>query len=151
VSLHAAIPTVRDELVPLNRRYDLQRLQDACEYWDEKTKRRISFEYALIDGVNDTDEAARALAEYASPLRAHINLIPLNPTPGYLVRGSSMARVHAFRDALEIRGLNVSVRDTRGRSIAAACGQLAQVTRGKRSAVRLGRSLIPEVGEDASE
>src|ERR1700722_10635370 len=135
VSLHAANDDTRNELVPLNRRYPLARLHDACATWLERTGRRISFEWALIDGVNDTDSAVRELAEYALSLGAHVNLIPLNPTPGFLVRGSSTERVREFRDALVARGVNATVRNTRGRSIAAACGQLATVTKKQRRAV----------------
>jgi len=87
--------------------------------------------------VNDTDQAMFELAHYARDLRAHVNLIPLNPTPGYLVRGSRPERVTEFRDGLEELGINATVRNTRGRSIDAACGQLAAVTNGRRAAVRL--------------
>ena len=132
VSLHAANNETRSELVPLNRRYPLERLHDACANWIAATGRRLSFEWALIDGVNDTERAVEELAQYASSLRAHVNLIPLNPTPGYLVMGSSANRVREFRDGLVERGINVTVRNTRGRSIDAACGQLAAVTNGRR-------------------
>jgi len=135
VSLHAANDETRNELVPLNRRYPLERLRHACRTWIEVTGRRLSFEWALIDGVNDTETAVDELADYALDLSAHVNLIPLNPTPGYLVRGSTTQRVHEFRDGLLGRGVNVTVRNTRGRSIAAACGQLAQVTNGKRRSI----------------
>jgi 23S rRNA (adenine2503-C2)-methyltransferase len=135
VSLHAANNTTRDELVPLNRRYPLERLHEACATWIATTSRRLSFEWALIEGVNDTDQALDELARYAHSLRAHVNLIPLNPTPGYLVRGSTPERVRTFRDGLEARGINVTVRNTRGRSIDAACGQLAAVTNGKRRSI----------------
>ncbi|HTT59191.1 MAG TPA: 23S rRNA (adenine(2503)-C(2))-methyltransferase RlmN [Acidimicrobiales bacterium] len=137
VSLHAANDDARNELVPLNRRYPLERLHQACSTWIERTGRRISFEWALIDGVNDTDTALGELADYALSLGAHVNLIPLNPTPGYLVRGSSVQRVRAFRDGLNARGVNATVRNTRGRSIAAACGQLANVTKKQRRRVSL--------------
>ena len=137
VSLHAANDETRNELVPLNRRYPLERLYAACERWLDTTSRRLSFEWALIDGVNDTDQAMRELANYAAGLRAHVNLIPLNPTPGFLVRGSAPARVREFRDGLEGLGINVTVRNTRGRSIDAACGQLAAVTNAHRSSVAL--------------
>lgn len=137
VSLHAANDATRDELVPLNRRYPLSRLYEACEKWLASTSRRLSFEWALIDGVNDTDQAMFELAHYARDLRAHVNLIPLNPTPGYLVRGSRPERVREFRDGLEELGINVTVRNTRGRSIDAACGQLAAVTNAHRSSVTL--------------
>ena len=87
----------RDELVPLNRRYPLERLHDACRFWMETTGRRLSFEWALIDGVNDREQDIDELATYARSLRAHVNLIPLNPTPGYLVRGSSAAARARFQ------------------------------------------------------
>jgi 23S rRNA (adenine2503-C2)-methyltransferase len=137
VSLHAANDETRNELVPLNRRYPLARLREACEYWTATTSRRLSFEWALIDGVNDTDQALEELARYAYALHAHVNLIPLNPTSGYLVRGSNERRVHEFRDGLEAAGINVTVRNTRGRSIDAACGQLANVTNAKRRSLRI--------------
>jgi len=137
VSLHAANNTTRDELVPLNRRYPLERLYEACEKWIATTSRRLSFEWALIDNVNDTDQAIDELAEYALGLNAHVNLIPLNPTPGYLVMGSTPERVNEFRDGLVAQGVNVTVRNTRGRSIDAACGQLAAVTNAKRRPVTL--------------
>jgi 23S rRNA (adenine2503-C2)-methyltransferase len=137
VSLHAANDAARDVLVPLNRRYPLERLRRACEAWLASTSRRLSFEWALIDGVNDTDQAVDELVGYAAPLHAHVNLIPLNPTPGYLVRGSSPARVQAFREGLEARGVSVTVRNTRGRSIDAACGQLAAVTNARRRSIPL--------------
>jgi 23S rRNA (adenine2503-C2)-methyltransferase len=132
VSLHAANNETRSELIPLNRKYPLERLHEACVNWMAATSRRLSFEWALIDGVNDTERAMEELAGYARSLRAHVNLIPLNPTPGYLVLGSSRQRVHEFRDGLEALGVNVTVRNTRGRSIDAACGQLAAVTNAKR-------------------
>jgi 23S rRNA (adenine2503-C2)-methyltransferase len=124
VSLHLADDARRDELVPINRRYPLSVLAEAChEYLDAKG-RRLSFEWALIDGVNDTELDARQLAEYAKPLRAHVNLIPLNPTPGYAVRGSDPRQVTWFRDRLRALGINTTVRQNRGTDIDAACGQL---------------------------
>jgi 23S rRNA (adenine2503-C2)-methyltransferase len=125
VSLHAANDAKRDALVPLNRRYPLGQLADACEAYVDATHRRLSFEWALIDGVNDTDTDVAQLAAYARALRAHVNLIPLNPTPGYLVRGSSPERVRTFAEELGDEGVTVTVRHTRGREIDAACGQLA--------------------------
>lgn len=124
VSLHAADDELRDELVPINRTYPLPVLMSACEEYVEATHRRLSFEWAMIDGVNDRFVDAERLAALARPLRAHVNLIPLNPTPGYAVRGSSGNRVRAFRGELERLGVNVTVRDTRGTEIDAACGQL---------------------------
>ncbi len=135
ISLHVANDAERDELIPINKRYNLERLYQACEVWRNETGRRISFEWALISGVNDTDQALYELAEYARPLGAHVNLIPLNPTPGFLVIGSPAARVRYFRDELEELGVNATVRRTRGRTIDAACGQLANVTNGKRRSI----------------
>ena len=135
ISLHLANDAERDELIPINKRYNLDRLYQACEVWRNETGRRISFEWALISGVNDTDQALYELAEYARPLGAHVNLIPLNPTPGFLVIGSPAARVRYFRDELEELGVNATVRRTRGRTIDAACGQLANVTNGKRRSI----------------
>jgi 23S rRNA (adenine2503-C2)-methyltransferase len=137
VSLHAANNETRNELVPLNRRYPLERLHEACVYWIDTTGRRLSFEWALIAGVNDTERAMEELATYANSLDAHVNLIPLNPTPGYLVLGSSAERVAQFRQGLREMGVNATVRNTRGRSIAAACGQLASVTNAKRRSITL--------------
>jgi len=125
VSLHAANDTLRDELVPINRRYPLADLLAACRDYVTAKGRRLSFEWALIDGVNDRPADADELAGVAIPLAAHVNLIPLNPTPGYLVRGPSPAAVRAFRDRLRGLGVNATVRRNRGADIDAACGQLA--------------------------
>jgi 23S rRNA (adenine2503-C2)-methyltransferase len=126
VSLHAADDALRDELVPINRRHPLGALMEACADHLRAKGRRLSFEWALIDGTNDRDVDADRLAGLARalPLPAHVNLIPLNPTPGYPVRGSSPERVRAFRDRLAARGVAVTVRRTRGTDIDAACGQL---------------------------
>lgn len=130
VSLHAGNDALRDELVPLNKRYPLGALLEACRDYVTATRRRLSFEWALIDGVNDGANDAKELAALAQaiPLPAHVNLIPLNPTVGGSARGlagSPSARVRAFRDALQGHGVNATVRRTRGRDIDAACGQLA--------------------------
>ncbi len=128
VSLHAANDGLRDELVPINRRWPLSVLLDACQTWREAKGRRLSFEWALIDSVNDRDSDADELAALAHPLAAHVNLIPLNPTPGYLTRGTPPAGVRAFRDRLRGLGVNATVRRNRGTDIDAACGQLAAKT-----------------------
>ena len=125
VSFHAATDELRDELVPPNTRYPLAKLEAAIAGWRAKTRRRPSIEWAMIAGTNDTDEQARALAPIARRLGAHVNLIPLNPTPGYPAVGSSPARIRRFVGVLERARVNVTVRDTRGRRIDAACGQLA--------------------------
>jgi 23S rRNA (adenine2503-C2)-methyltransferase len=125
VSLHAANDAKRDEMVPINRTYPLADLADACAEYLEAKNRRLSFEWAMIDGVNDTPTDASELARYARPLGAHVNLIPLNSTPGYPTTGSASAVVRAFRDELVALGVNATVRQNRGTSIDAACGQLA--------------------------
>jgi 23S rRNA (adenine2503-C2)-methyltransferase len=126
VSLHAADDELRDSLVPINRRYPLSTLMDACAGYLQAKGRRLSFEWALIDGVNDRPGDAELLVERSRglPLPAHVNLIPLNPTPGYAVRGSPAKRVREFRDELRSGGVNATVRRTRGTEIDAACGQL---------------------------
>ncbi|MGE0727412.1 MAG: 23S rRNA (adenine(2503)-C(2))-methyltransferase RlmN [Acidimicrobiia bacterium] len=125
VSLHAADDALRDELVPINRRHPLDELMEACRTYLAAKNRRLSFEWALIDGVNDRPHDAELLAARARPLRAHVNLIPLNATPGYPTVGSPPERVAAFRDQLVALGVNATVRRNRGTDIAAACGQLA--------------------------
>jgi 23S rRNA (adenine2503-C2)-methyltransferase len=125
VSLHAGNDELRDQLVPVNRRYPLRELLAACDEHRRTTGRRVSFEWALIDGVNDRPRDAQELAAAAGPLGAHVNLIPLNPTPGYPARGTPAAQVRAFRDLLGALGVNATVRQNRGTDIAAACGQLA--------------------------
>jgi len=134
VSLHAANDELRSSLVPLNDRYPLDVLADACATYLEAKHRRLSFEWALIDGVNDRDTDVTELAGYARNLRAHVNLIPLNPTGGFATRGSPPERVARFRDDLAARGVNATVRANRGNEIDAACGQLAAVTIRRRSA-----------------
>ncbi len=126
VSLHAADDALRDELVPINKRYPLSTLMDACAGYLQAKGRRLSFEWALIDGVNDRDRDADLLIERSRslPLPAHVNLIPLNPTPGYGVLGTPKQRVRAFRDRLREGGINATIRQTRGTEIDAACGQL---------------------------
>jgi 23S rRNA (adenine2503-C2)-methyltransferase len=128
VSLHAANDELRDELVPINRRYPLAELTEACEAYLVAKGRRLSFEWALIDGTNDRAADAGELAALARRLRAHVNLIPLNPTPGWPTRGTPPARVRAFRNRLVDLGVNATVRQNRGTDIDAACGQLAGST-----------------------
>lgn len=125
VSLHAADDTLRDELVPVNRLYPIAALLEACGEWVDAKGRRLSFEWALIHGVNDRPADAARLASLARDVRAHVNLIPLNPTPGFLTRATSAAGVRAFCDLLTSLGVNATVRRNRGTDIDAACGQLA--------------------------
>jgi 23S rRNA (adenine2503-C2)-methyltransferase len=127
VSLHAANDRLRDELVPINKRYPIDDLMSACADYLAVKGRRLSFEWAMIDGVNDSTSDANELATLCRrfDLPAHVNLIPLNPTPGYPTVGSPLKRVHDFRDTLERLGVNATVRRNRGTDIEAACGQLA--------------------------
>jgi 23S rRNA (adenine2503-C2)-methyltransferase len=124
VSLHAANDALRDEMVPINKRYPLAELMDACADYLAAKGRRLSFEWALIAGVNDRGRDAQELAALARPLGAHVNLIPLNPTPGYATPGTPPEGVRRFRDALGALGVNATVRQNRGTEIDAACGQL---------------------------
>jgi len=139
VSLHAANDALRDELVPLNRTYPLARVEAACHTWTAATRRRVSFEWALIDGVNDRASDAVELAAIARRCAAHVNLIALNPTPGYATAGTPRDRVVAFRDVLVHLGVNATIRATRGRDIDAACGQLAAVAGARPTRVRTPR------------
>lgn len=124
VSLHAATDELRSELVPLNKRYNIEMLAESCERYVAASGRRLSFEWALIAGVNDTFEQAVALSELCRELRAHVNLIPLNPTPGYLTVGTDAAGVAQFQQWLLDRKTNATIRRNRGTDIDAACGQL---------------------------
>jgi 23S rRNA (adenine2503-C2)-methyltransferase len=128
VSLHAADDELRNRLVPINRRYPIDDLMAACEHYVQAKRRRLSFEWALIDGVNDRHQDAEGLAVLARRVRAHVNLIPLNPTDGFATRGSPAGRVAGFRDHLRSLGINATVRANRGTDIDAACGQLHATT-----------------------
>jgi 23S rRNA (adenine2503-C2)-methyltransferase len=146
VSLHAANDELRNELVPINRRYPLDDVVAACQVWIAARNRRLSFEWALIDGVNDRRSDASELAALARPLKAHVNLIPLNPTPGWPTPGTPRTGVISFRDRLRDLGVNATVRANRGTEIDAACGQLAAaaisrpVTLGPPSKARAARA-----------
>jgi 23S rRNA (adenine2503-C2)-methyltransferase len=125
LSLHAADEALRSELMPVNDRYPLRDVLDACLRWHERRKRQVFVEYLMLDGVNDRYEQALALAALLQPRRAFkVNLIPYNPTDSDY-RGSGRDAIAVFRAALEERGIRTTVRLTRGRDIAAACGQLA--------------------------
>ena len=125
LSVHAADEALRSEIMPVNDRYPLSEVLEACLRWHDRRKRQVFVEYLMLEGVNDRYEQAVALARALEPRRAFkVNLIPYNPTgAGY--RGSGRDAIAAFRGALEERGVRTTVRLTRGRDIAAACGQLA--------------------------
>ena len=125
LSLHAANDELRTELVPLNARHPIADLIAACQLFRERTGRRVSLEWAMIDGVNDRPSDAAELAEVAWAARAHVNLIPLNPTPGWPTVGTPRDRIDEFVADLRNRGVNATVRANRGTEIDAACGQLA--------------------------
>jgi 23S rRNA (adenine2503-C2)-methyltransferase len=124
VSLHAATDEERSRLLPVNRRWPIAELMDACRYYVEKTGRRMTFEWALIAGENDTEEQAHRLGSLLRGMLCHVNLIPLNPTAGYGGMPSSPDRVSRFRQVLEGYGVTSTVRVRRGIDIQAGCGQL---------------------------
>jgi len=128
ISLHAPNDTVRDQVVPLNRKYPMKELLAACQrYLDQQTsaRDRITIEYVMLDGVNDQDDHARELAKRLRKLPVKINLIPFNPFPDTRFKTSSNNRIHRFQDVLIKEGYIVTIRKTRGDDIDAACGQLA--------------------------
>ena len=125
VSLHAATDALRDQLVPINKRYPLETLRQACLEYLETTRRRLTFEWALIEGVNDGSEQAQALAHWLKGMLCHVNLIPLNPTNGYDGRPTETQRAEAFRSVLTAQGIPNTLRVRRGIDIQAGCGQLA--------------------------
>jgi 23S rRNA (adenine2503-C2)-methyltransferase len=125
LSLHAADEALRSELMPVNDRYPLADVLDACRAWSQARRQQVFVEYLMLDGVNDRYEQALALARVLEPRRTFkVNLIPYNPTDSDL-RGSTRAATDAFKSALEDHGVRATVRLTRGREIDAACGQLA--------------------------
>ncbi len=131
ISLHAATDALRDELVPINRKWPIAEVVAAGRRFAARTRRRVSLEYVMIDGLNDTEEQADGLVELARGWRSHLNLIPLNPTPGSRWSGTPAAGIERFVRRLREGGVSVTVRDTRGREIDAACGQLHAQLAGK--------------------
>jgi 23S rRNA (adenine2503-C2)-methyltransferase len=125
VSLQAATDDLRNRLVPVNRKYNLEELFTACREYFEATDRVITFEYTLIEGLNDSDSDARRLGNIARKLKAKVNLIPCNPNMSPRYRGSTERRVKDFQRIVRSRGARVTTRRTRGSKIQAACGQLA--------------------------
>lgn len=130
ISLHATEDTLRSSIVPINRLYPIGALINACNEYIEKTHRRVTFEYALIEGVNDSNAHAIALAELLKGMLCHVNLISLNPTQGYQNGGSKQPRVDAFLQVLISMKIQATVRLRRGIEIQAGCGQLAYQKRG---------------------
>jgi len=124
VSLHSAIDEVRSRLMPINRKYNIYELMKACDYYVEKTNRRITFEYALINEVNDSKDDAKALVKLLKGKLCHINLIPVNPVTGKEHIRSEQDRIEDFKKILENSGLQVTLRRELGTDIQGACGQL---------------------------
>ncbi len=146
VSLHAATDALRDELVPINRVHPLVELEDAVQAYRARTRRRVTLEWCLIGDVNDDDVQADALARIARRVRAHINVIPMNPTPGVRWKQPTRQRMAAFVARLEQAGASVTLRDTRGRDAEAACGQLlAARTLGEGSMLPVARGAAERV------
>ena len=141
ISLHATTDEARDALVPINRKWKIRELLDMCRRLPIGKRRRITFEYVLLDGVNDTPADARRLVKLLGDLRAKVNLLPLNAAPGIPFARPSDERVNAFARILADAGTIVSVRKSRGRDIRAACGQLivegAQKTAAQKAAAAL--------------
>ncbi len=125
VSLHAANDETRGSMMPVNRKYNIAEVIEACKYYVTKTGRRITFEWALIYGVNDTPETAHSLGALLKGLLCHVNAIPLNPTTGYNGKATDRRRARKFKEALEQAGIPCTIRTRRGIDIAAGCGQLA--------------------------
>ncbi len=140
VSLHAPDDELRDVLVPLNRKYPLKELMRALRAYVEKTRRRLTFEYALMEDVNDRPEQARAVAQMLSGMLCHVNLIPLNPTTTETYRRSPYARIQQFEKILRDANIPTTLRVEKGIEIAAGCGQLRQASDKSREIQMLNQS-----------
>ena len=152
VSLHATNKPVRDEIVPLNRKYGIEELLEACAaYPGASNARRITFEYVMLKGLNDSDEDARELVRLlkAYDLPAKVNLIPFNPWEGAPYECSTPERVRAFSDIVFEGGISAPVRTPRGRDIEAACGQLKTAAE-KKSRAQRDREAEAATGDIAS-
>ncbi len=124
ISLHAATDAERGALLPINKKWNLDELMTACRYYIQKTGRRITFEWALINGKTDTSEQAHALGNLLRGVMCHVNAIPLNPTAGYDGNPSTPSNAQEFADILETYGVSMTIRVRRGIDIDAGCGQL---------------------------
>jgi len=128
LSLHGTTDEKRQRLMPVAKKYSIKELMEACAFYFERTGRRITFEYSLVGGVNDSEEDAEQLAALARPLCCHVNLIPVNPVKERDYRQSTGERVLAFKNKLEKSRINVTIRREMGRDIDGACGQLRHRT-----------------------
>ena len=125
ISLHAADDDERLQIMPVNKKHKIKDVIDACRYYVDQTGRRVTFEWALISGVNDTPEVAKKLASKLRGLMCHVNAIPLNPTAGYDGKATDRQRAILFKETLEQAGIPCTIRMRRGIDIQAGCGQLA--------------------------
>jgi 23S rRNA (adenine2503-C2)-methyltransferase len=125
LSLHAPDQTLREKLMPIAKKYPLKELLEVCHQYAHTSNKRVSYEYVLISGVNDTKEYAEKLVKLMDPRLSHVNLIPLNPIAGVLLKRSMAPAIHAFAAILERHHIQHTIRVTMGDDIAAACGQLA--------------------------
>ena len=150
VSLHGTTEEQRDLLVPINRKYGLKELLDACRRFPLARRERITFEYVLLKDVNDTPEDARRLVRLLHGIKGKVNLLPLNEAAGIPFERPSDDRVNAFARLLAERGITVSVRRSRGRDIRAACGQLITESSGPAPGVRLARLMGGTVTKDVA-
>lgn len=130
ISLHSAIDSIRTKLVPVNKQYNLEKLKDAISFYHERTEQRITFEYLLLGGVNDSEKDAMALAEYCKNFPVKVNLIEYNPNSGMDFKKSSKEATERFKGFLESKNMIVNIRRSRGKDIDAACGQLAGKKKG---------------------
>ncbi len=128
VSLHAPNDEIRSRTMPINRKYDITQLLKACKYYTDKTSRRISFEYAMIDGINDSDACAAELGRRLRGIIAHVNLIPVNSVEETGYKKSKKDRIRRFTEILAQAGITATVRRTLGSDINASCGQLRRQT-----------------------
>jgi 23S rRNA (adenine2503-C2)-methyltransferase len=140
ISLHGATDDVREQIMPVNRKYPLAVLLEACAYYSKRKKQHLTFEYILIDGVNDTPEQARALAGHASKLRAKVNLIPYNTVEGLRWHRPSENRQQAFLGILRAQNVAATIRTEKGHDIDAACGQLRLKTERAQKSGNAGES-----------
>ena len=143
ISLHATTDEQRTELVPPNRKYPLAEILETCRRFPLKRRSRITFEYVMLKGVNDSMDDARRLARLLAGIKAKVNLIPLNPAPAIPYERPSDATVDRFAQILADRHLTVSVRKSRGQDIRAACGQLIIEGTGRKSAAQQIAALMP--------
>jgi len=124
ISLHASNDELRNKLMPINKSYPLKKLIEACSYYFEKTSRRVTFEYILLNGINDSQDLADELSDLLRGLNCYVNIIPYNQVDEFEYQATSLDRASKFMDRLMKRGINATMRKEQGGDISAACGQL---------------------------